>query len=1053
MAASSVSAVSTYNGRGFSFASTVASKVLDAAKAAKDVKHEHDSRERRGETIPEAEKKGVFARALKEQFVDNPIKGLKKSLGVKVAGGAGLVGLFGKKGRATERKILATNKKYFGVRKKRGGGRPMGGGSSPTSSGGSGNPSIDAFGSLTLDIEQIANSISNLTGLFNTNLGLTYKISGGLAEIKNILTDQLSVQKSSIEDDKMRAKEASLENSQQNSGSDKATSTMTGGGGPLDMLMNLLNIPKALQSLTGFLSRIPAIIKGLIGKLPGGQMLLKGASKVIGGASGLFSGAAGFMKGGFMKFLRPVFKRIPVFGGLLDFAISLALGEPIGRAAAKAVGLTLGAGLGSLIPIPGVGTIAGGVLGDWVGGTLYDAIAGKPNPEQKMSEGGVMVGEAGPEMITSLDSAMGKSAFSGGGPLEDAYQQPYNAVAGGMLAVTKDFVEGLGPIGSSVSPVIQDDIDKLGKVFDIPATSTNIQVGGPSLKSNPLAEKEGKKYMEDLIQGSLEKIAPKKESNAGGSSGGSTTAAVEKSTTGADASAGSPAGSTPAPAAPPQKTTLESLKENTNFVNRRTEGGDVINAVSGTNKAGVRKVKMADDNGKLSDKYYYDAVGEIFSVDPALGAKGISKLSSDQIKAGLGNSGRFYRNLQTGQVVVTNRPPVGFYNYEKNGIVRADKATAASNAVNMTYTSVKTTPIESLSDIEKQNFGGFYGPKADISKIKAESGIKAVLTLGGSRRSNLPVSSFAGTHPHHGTGRDEGDGHGGFKRDYLIQKSGASDGVLAGPSHKGAPVPAGMDGYAEVKGDSLNSVVIWDKPQSDVTRKMKARFLHFDTVRVKTGDRVSPGTILGGQGNKPNYDAYHVHLEASDKDQDRWIKTVNAMISGGQLPSDAGAAPDDPEVDSESNDPMERMRNAIISMTSGLGMMSELQSGRIKNKADYDTAKSQISAAVKSSVASSDKATNPAHFRGGPSGGAPSAPALPASRASAPTAATSTPSGRSPAASVAPVVSQQPQSPQVVQMPSSQPQGQVGLASSPSAPSSSTAISFLPHTQLVHLGI
>lgn len=84
---------------------------------------------------------------------------------------------------------------------------------------------------------------------------------------------------------------------------------------------------------------------------------------------------------GILGFLRPIFKRIPVFGALMDFALSLALGEPIGRAAAKAIGAGLGGALGTLVPIPGVGTVAGGILGDLAGGAIYDAIVGKGKKE------------------------------------------------------------------------------------------------------------------------------------------------------------------------------------------------------------------------------------------------------------------------------------------------------------------------------------------------------------------------------------------------------------------------------------------------------------------------------------------------------------------------------------------------------------------------------------------------------------------------------------------------------------------------------------------------
>jgi hypothetical protein len=86
------------------------------------------------------------------------------------------------------------------------------------------------------------------------------------------------------------------------------------------------------------------------------------------------------------KFAR-VFGRVPVVGGLIDFALSMMMGEKPGRAAAKAIGSTIGAGLGSFIPVPGVGTILGGIIGDIVGGALYDTLSsfGKP---QKHATGG-----------------------------------------------------------------------------------------------------------------------------------------------------------------------------------------------------------------------------------------------------------------------------------------------------------------------------------------------------------------------------------------------------------------------------------------------------------------------------------------------------------------------------------------------------------------------------------------------------------------------------------------------------------------------------------------
>ena len=80
---------------------------------------------------------------------------------------------------------------------------------------------------------------------------------------------------------------------------------------------------------------------------------------------------------------RGLFKRIPVLGPLIDFVFSLAMGEPLGRAAAKSIGAGIGMALGTLIPIPFAGSILGGVLGDIVGGALYDTVKGMIDKKQQ----------------------------------------------------------------------------------------------------------------------------------------------------------------------------------------------------------------------------------------------------------------------------------------------------------------------------------------------------------------------------------------------------------------------------------------------------------------------------------------------------------------------------------------------------------------------------------------------------------------------------------------------------------------------------------------------
>ena len=122
--------------------------------------------------------------------------------------------------------------------------------------------------------------------------------------------------------------------------------------------------------------------------LPGG-MARSGLTKA---ARGAFVGVLG--KGGaksVLGFVRPLLKRIPipVVGALIDFGLSVALGESPGRAAFKAIGAgllgTIGAALGG--PFAVLTGIAGGMLGDWAGGALYDVFFGNKKPQKPKGQG------------------------------------------------------------------------------------------------------------------------------------------------------------------------------------------------------------------------------------------------------------------------------------------------------------------------------------------------------------------------------------------------------------------------------------------------------------------------------------------------------------------------------------------------------------------------------------------------------------------------------------------------------------------------------------------
>jgi len=122
--------------------------------------------------------------------------------------------------------------------------------------------------------------------------------------------------------------------------------------------------------------------RGLAGGTGKGSVLSRGLGKSANRAALKVLGKTG------TKIARGVFGRVPIIGGLLDFAFSLAMGENPGRAAAKAVGATVGSALGTFIPVPFAGTILGGILGDIVGGALYDSLIGSGEKPQGRAEGG-----------------------------------------------------------------------------------------------------------------------------------------------------------------------------------------------------------------------------------------------------------------------------------------------------------------------------------------------------------------------------------------------------------------------------------------------------------------------------------------------------------------------------------------------------------------------------------------------------------------------------------------------------------------------------------------
>ena len=132
----------------------------------------------------------------------------------------------------------------------------------------------------------------------------------------------------------------------------------------------------------------------------GGKYARSGATNL---ARNALVGVAG--KGGAkaaLRIIKPILGNLPLIGGLLEFAISWALGDPIGKAAFRGIGAGLIGAVGTVIGGP-LGAMIGGFVGGELGGALYDTFFGGKKPQQN----GKVQGKAGGGITRGGKSAGG----------------------------------------------------------------------------------------------------------------------------------------------------------------------------------------------------------------------------------------------------------------------------------------------------------------------------------------------------------------------------------------------------------------------------------------------------------------------------------------------------------------------------------------------------------------------------------------------------------------------------------------------------------------------
>jgi len=191
--------------------------------------------------------------------------------------------------------------------------------------------------------------------------------------------------------------------------------------------------------------------KGIINKaLQGVEVSVKKFSRDIIKSLGMGPGSKTLQKS-ILKFARPILKRIPFVGALLDFALSVALGEDPGRAAFGAIGAGLLGAVGTFLGGP-LGTFIGGFAGDFAGRKLYDLFFGNkgkdPNVEEAkgMNSGGTVTGrnvgdrDSVPALLTVGEKVVPReqSKASKFGPFVDDIIRDKGSLYGGMVFALRE---------------------------------------------------------------------------------------------------------------------------------------------------------------------------------------------------------------------------------------------------------------------------------------------------------------------------------------------------------------------------------------------------------------------------------------------------------------------------------------------------------------------------------------------------------------------------------------------------------------------------------------
>ncbi len=178
-------------------------------------------------------------------------------------------------------------------------------------------------------------------------------------------------------------------------------------------------------------------------------------------------------------------------------------------------GAAAGAAIGTML-FPGVGTLAGLLIGaafsaagGYAGSKIADTVTGAEDKQYELGTPSAKPGTAmlhGTELLIDKDKENNISLLDSTGAT--------------LVAATSKFINSLGPAGATVAPLFEQKAAPLIKLFGLPATTAQTNVGGGFAsigsvfkKSEKKKEKSKKKSLgvefDDLLKGDSESFAEK----------------------------------------------------------------------------------------------------------------------------------------------------------------------------------------------------------------------------------------------------------------------------------------------------------------------------------------------------------------------------------------------------------------------------------------------------------------------------------------------------------------------------------------------------------------